>query len=235
MSCPNGYIIFDEECYYYEDIEVLIDFTKENVNLEGFHPLLIGHQVWKNNHLHQLNLENLNINHIPESVNKLRKLEYLNLNNNKIESLPNTLCEIYPNLQNLQIFNNFLCPPYLKCFDFVADQNIDNCEKNYCPYGNIEIKGECYFEKDISILNDFIIQNQSLSEKQPLDIGIQKWKNMRLYYLYLGVNQLTQIPESICDIVPNLKTFNISQNNVCQPYPKCIEDYIGEQNTTDCP
>ena len=70
--------------------------------------------------------------------------------------------------------------------------------------------------------------------RQPLEIGIQKWKNMRLYYLYLGVNQLTTVPESVCEILPKLKTFNISQNNICPPYPECIEDIIGEQNLTNC-
>ena len=123
----------------------------------------------------------------------------------------------------------------MKCFDFIAKQNTKNCKSSYCPYDNIEINGECYFEKDISILKDFILQNNSLSEREPLDIGIQKWKNMRLHYLYLGVNQITNVPESICDILPNLKTFNISQNNICDSYPQCIENYIGKQNTTKCP
>ena len=76
--------------------------------------------------------------------------------------------------------------------------------------------------------------NKSLTGRTPLDIGVQKWKNMRLYYLYLGVNELTAVPESICEIIPELKTFNISQNNICPPYPECIEDIIGEQNLTNC-
>jgi len=63
---------------------------------------------------------------------------------------------------------------------------------------------------------------------------VQKWKNMRLHYLYLGVNQLTAVPESVCGILPELKTLNISQNNICPPYPECIEDIIGEQNLTNC-
>ena len=58
---------------------------------------------------------------------------------------------------------------------------------------------------------------------------------MRLDFLYLGVNQLTVIPESVCTISSNLTTFNISQNNVCPPYPDCIEDLVGEQNTSACP
>jgi len=29
--------------------------------------------------------------------------------------------------------------------------------------------------------------------------------------------------------------FNISDNQLCPPYPSCIEDYVGEQDTSDCP
>ena len=195
----------------------------------------MGYQVWKDNRLQQLYLDGLNITSVPESIDNLDRLEYLNLNNNKLETLPENLCNIYSNLKNLEITNNLLCPPYLQCFDFIGYQNTDSCEKSFCPYGYLDIEGECYFEKDVSILNDFISQNNSLDGRQPLEIGIQKWKNMRLNYLYLGVNQLTAVPESVCGILPQLKTFNISQNNICQPYPVCVEKYIGEQDGTNCP
>jgi len=235
LSCPEGYVVFDEKCYYFDDLQVLIDFTKINDSIQAYHPLLLGYQVWENNRLQQLLLNGLNITKIPESIENLEHLIYLNLNNNKLESLPETLCNIYPHFKSLEITNNLLCPPYLECFDYVGHQNTENCEYSFCPYGYLDIDGECYFEKDISTLQDFISMNESLTGRTPLDIGVQKWKNMRLHYLYLGVNQLTTIPESVCEMMPQLKTFNISQNNICQPYPVCVEEYIGEQDGTNCP
>ena len=235
VSCPEGYVIFDDKCYYYSDLEVLIDFTVINPNLKSYHPLLLGIQVWKNNRLQQLNLDGLGILVIPENIHILDHLENLNLNNNKLEVLPENLCKIYSNLKSLEITNNLLCPPYLQCFDFIGHQNTENCEHSFCPFGYLDMEEECYYEKDIAMLQDFISQNESLSGRQPLDIGVQKWKNMRLHYLYLGVNQLTTIPESICKIIPQLKTFNISQNNICPPYPACVEEYIGEQDASGCP
>ena len=235
LSCPDGFVVFDDKCYYYDDLQVLIDFTKVNDNLQAYHPLLLGYQVWKNNRLQQLFLDELNITKIPESIDKLDHLIYLNLNNNKLESLPQTLCNIYPNFKNLDITNNLLCPPYLECFDYVGHQNTENCEYSFCPYGYLDIDGDCYFEKDVTMLQDFVKQNTSLSGRTPLDIGVQKWKDMRLHYLYLGVNELTTIPESVCEIIPQLKTFNISQNNICPPYPACVEEYMGEQDGTNCP
>ena len=52
--------------------------------------------------------------------------------------------------------------------------------------------------------------------------------------LSLSSNQLTGIiPDEICnqgDSTPNLQ-----YNQLCPPYPSCVEDYVGEQDTSDCP
>ena len=52
--------------------------------------------------------------------------------------------------------------------------------------------------------------------------------------LYLNNNQLSGIiPDEICnqgDSSPDL-----SNNQLCPPYPSCIEDYVGNQDTSDCP
>jgi hypothetical protein len=54
--------------------------------------------------------------------------------------------------------------------------------------------------------------------------------------LGLKNNQLTgEIPESICDLnISWINDFSISNNQLCPPYPSCIEDYVGEQDTTNC-
>ena len=68
--------------------------------------------------------------------------------------------------------------------------------------------------------------NNQLTGPIPPEIG----NLINLSHLFLNNNQLTgEIPNSICDIYPNLDTFDISDNNLCPPYPECIEDYIGEQ------
>ena len=56
--------------------------------------------------------------------------------------------------------------------------------------------------------------------------------------LILSGNQLTgEIPESICDLNINFNnsSFNITNNQLCPPYPSCIEDVVGEQDTSGCP
>ena len=56
--------------------------------------------------------------------------------------------------------------------------------------------------------------------------------------LHLNSNNLTgAIPESICGLDLNWSSssdFNISNNQLCPPYPLCVENYAGEQDTNNC-
>ena len=51
-------------------------------------------------------------------------------------------------------------------------------------------------------------------------------------------NELSgEIPSSICNLDMNWSdpnNFNIYENQFCPPYPECIEDYVGEQDTSEC-
>jgi Leucine-rich repeat (LRR) protein len=54
--------------------------------------------------------------------------------------------------------------------------------------------------------------------------------------LDLKMNQLTgEIPETICDLILDWEWSAIHNNQLCPPYPSCVEDYVGEQDTSDCP
>ena len=79
------------------------------------------------------------------------------------------------------------------------------------------------------------LSNNQLTGSIPSKIG----NLTNLTGLNLAYNQLTgEIPESICDLNINWSNsgfFSISNNQFCPPYPSCIEDYVGEQDTSDCP
>jgi hypothetical protein len=66
---------------------------------------------------------------------------------------------------------------------------------------------------------------------------------VNLEVLILIGNQLNgEIPESICNLSIDWdgindwgdNIFNISYNQLCPPYPECIEDYIKYQDTSEC-
>jgi hypothetical protein len=64
-----------------------------------------------------------------------------------------------------------------------------------------------------------------------------------LEILKLDNNQLTgYIPESICDLTLQFNGWNnlfgedfaVYNNQLCAPYPDCVDAYVGLQNTTNC-
>ena len=103
VTCPDVYVLFDEQCYYYKDLAVLIDFTSSNPSIENYHPLKLGYQSWKDNRLQLLFMSGMNITTIPESIHNLDHLEHLNISHNNLMTLPNSLCEIYPNLKGIDL------------------------------------------------------------------------------------------------------------------------------------
>ena len=88
---------------------------------------------------------------------------------------------------------------------------------------------------NLTNLTDLNLSYNQLSGSIPPEIG----NLTNLTRLNLRYNQLNgEIPESICDL--NIEwssswSFNISNNQLCPPYPSCIEDYMGTQDTSDCP
>ena len=73
------------------------------------------------------------------------------------------------------------------------------------------------------------LHDNQLTGSIPPEIG--NLTNLEVLSLY--GNQLSGIiPDEICnqgDSSPNL-----SNNQLCPPYPSCVEPFVGEQDTSDC-
>ena len=73
------------------------------------------------------------------------------------------------------------------------------------------------------------LSDNELTGSIPPEIG----QLTNLFSFGLSNNQLSGIiPEEICNIGDT--TPSLSNNQFCPPYPSCIEDYVGEQDTTNC-
>ena len=141
---------------------------------------------------------------IPPEIGNLTNLTWLYLSNNQLTG------PIPPETGNL---NNLI----------------------YLDLGSNQLTGSIPPEiGNLTNLEWLYLSNNQLTEEIPLEIG-----NLNnLIYLDLFNNQLTgEIPENICDLNINWSSssyFSISNNQLCPPYPSCIEDYVGYQDTTNC-
>jgi hypothetical protein len=83
---------------------------------------------------------------------------------------------------------------------------------------------------NLTNLEGLRLNNNQLTGSIPSEIG----NLTNLTSLFLNYNQLTgEIPENICNLVENNCYINFSNNQLCPPYPSCIED-VGVQDTTNC-
>ena len=97
---------------------------------------------------------------------------------------------------------------------------------------------------DLNYLTSIHLNDNQFTGEIPPEIGNLNY----LTRLHLNDNQLTGVPEgynevtgeisaTLCDLNFNWSDssiFNISNNKLCPPYPPCIEEYLGVQETTDC-
>ena len=88
---------------------------------------------------------------------------------------------------------------------------------------------------NLTNLTELDLEGNQLTGSIPSEIG----NLTNLESMYLSNNQLTgEIPIEICnlnvELMVLLERFNITINQLCPPYPSCVEDYVGEQDTSNC-
>ena len=108
---------------------------------------------------------------------------------------------------------------------------------------NNQLTGEIPPEiENLTNLKYLYLNDNLLTGEIPSEIG----ELSNLKRLKLSRNKFSgEIPESICDLSNidfNYNYFGVNlgpyleveDNQLCPPYPSCVEDYIGDQNITNC-
>jgi len=180
----------------------------------------------------QISLAIPNNNHltgsIPPEIGNLTNLTYLNLGHNKLTGeIPSEIGNL-TNLTYLHLGGNELTGEIPS-----EIWNLTNLT-SMMLYNN-ELTGSIPSEiGNLTDLSYLELQENQLSGEIPSEIG-----DHNMVYLLLNDNQLSgEIPENICEFTnldySNSGIFNISNNQLCPTYPSCIEDYVGEQDTSNC-
>ena len=155
-----------------------------------------------------------------------------------------SMCE--PTCSNPEFDPDILCPDvcvggcfcnsgFIFLYDNYWDQNYNICipiedcpEEPLCDEGYTEIDGECYYQSDLDVLQDFIDNSQGgnnppPSDLSPIELCSQVWIYGRLVNLYCSGDDLEQdesyidfeldIPESIGNLT-SLMSFGLEYNNL---------------------
>ena len=101
----------------------------------------------------QLNLNNMSLDSIPNSIIDLDSLKILYLSNNQIEFLPEDICNLNDQLDSLDVSNNLLCNPHVPIC-------ITNLEPTLTAF--FASQSDCSFQMsdgDGTFLNRMILDN----------------------------------------------------------------------------
>jgi Leucine-rich repeat (LRR) protein len=221
-SCEEGEVMLWNECYSIEYTTEL-DLSYNGVTGE------ISPEIGNLTNLTSLILkENQLYGGIPPEIGNLTSLTDLDLGGNLLTGEIPSEISYLTNLTILDLGGNQFygeIPP-----EMCNLTNLTELELG----GNLltgEIPPEIYNLVNLTFLH---LEYNQITGSIPYQIG----NLSTLIWLNFVHNQLTgEIPSSICELDINWSSpdnFNINYNQICPPYPSCVEEYVGEQDTTNC-
>ena len=221
-NCNDGEVELWGECY---SIENTIELDLSYIGITGEIPPEIGNLI----NLSSLILkENQLSGEIPPEIGYLTDLTQLDLGGNQFTGeIPPEIGSL-TNLNILDLAGNQLTGPLPAEIGNLA--NLTELE-----LGGNQVMGEIPPEiGNLESLTFIHLEYNQFTGEIPAEIG----NLINLVWLNFFHNQLTgEIPSSICNLDMNWSdpnNFNISENQLCPPYPDCIEEYVGDQDTTNC-
>ena len=195
-----------------------------NTNISGNIPISIFYL--KN--LTHLGLSNNKLNgNLPYEIGKLTNLTYLNLwNNNFNGSIPKEIGNLI-NLVHLNLSENNFINKIPKEIDNLINLETIGLFNNHIE-GDISL-----ILRNLKNLSYISIYNNKLTG----DLTSLLSELNKLYYLRIDENNFSgKVPAILCNLdidFNNTEYFNISNNNLCPPFPDCIKNNIGIQKNCE--
>ena len=194
----------------------------------GDNPIVpIPEEIWLLTGLTNLFLYKLDsdseLTQLPDGIQNLTNLEGLYLHGNALSAIPEGISSLV-NQKHLWLSENQLLDGIPAWIGGLT--NLKRLE-----LGNNQLTGT--IPSEIGNLTNLIylyLYNNEITGEIPTEIS----NLTNLTYLKLYSNQLTgAMSESICNLNLDWSDsyyFNISNNQLCPPYPACIDDNVGEQD-----
>jgi len=246
------FVEYDGQCFNQEDLNVLQDMIDINDSFSGLEPLEIGSQIWRGEHgfrrLEALSFRdyenvpseyndhdgNADIDLIPESIGNFDELGWLNLSNTPIESIPESIADLDA-LRTLVWDDASLTGS--------IPSELGNMNSlHFLSLQNNELTGSIPSELGYLNLGHLWLKKNQLTGEVPYEIWsmtpVSESGTPQNLSLILRENELSGIiPEEICELDHNWNNYDlidIRNNNFCAPYPSCLVNRMGQQDTTNC-
>jgi Leucine-rich repeat (LRR) protein len=246
----SGWVSLWGEYYFIDDTDSLII---HGGGLTGQIPLEIGNLT----NLTILSLVDnpLLTGPIPMEVGNLTNLTHLDLSNNSLTGeIPFTLGYLTSieletgmyKLTHLDLSGNQLtgviAPQMMELASLIHLDLSHNQITGEIPTG--DWLGEGPGIGDLNYLTSIHLNDNQFTGDIPPEIGNLNYltklhlNDNQFTGVAVGYNEITgDLEETICNLNLNWSDssiFNISNNKLCPPYPPCIEEYLGVQDTTNC-
>tara|TARA_B110000438_G_scaffold238237_1_gene235944 strand:- start:11 stop:994 length:984 start_codon:yes stop_codon:yes gene_type:complete len=215
----------------YKTVELFGEYysVENTTKLDLNNRMLIGHFPPKIFELVKLTLLDLSFNQfngeIPLELASMSDLRILNLNANQfVGSIPPELGYMIK-LNELKLSMNQISG--------AIPQSITNLENLTNINLSInQLSGLIPFDFDnLTNLNYLNLSNNKLTGSVPSELGnFQNLIELKLYR-----NSLSgALPETFCDLSETNCSISLYNNQICPPYPSCIQEIMGEQETSNC-
>ena len=211
-----------DECY---SIENTTELDLSYIGVTGEIPPEIGNLI----NLSSLILkENQLSGEIPPEISYLTNLTQLDLGGNQFTGEIPPEISYLTNLNILDLAGNQLTgalPPEIGTLTNLTELEL----------GGNQVTGAIPPEIGNLVSLTFIhLEYNQFTGEIPPEIG----NLTNLIWLNFVHNQLSgEIPASICNLDMNWSdpnNFNIYENQLCPPYPDCVAEFVGEQDTSNC-
>ena len=160
---------------------------------------------------------------ISSEIGELINLTNLNLSINQISS------EIPAEIGNLTGLN-YLSLGVNQLTGEISSEIGNLTNLTYLDLGGNQLTGEIPTEiGNLTSLGFLFLNDNQLTGEIPSEIG----NIPDLGTLFLMDNQLSGIPDEFCNWNSNF-SFYLFNNHFCPPYPECVQENIGAQDTTNC-
>lgn len=221
----------------------LVSLTR--LGLDGNQISILPGSIGNLTNLQSLLLSDNNLISIPSEIGGMVSLVSLDIDGNELTEIPLEFCDL-PSLEDVDFrYNPITTIPSeignltnLKWLDLHRCDitsippeigNLVNLEMLNLSWNESDLTGEIPVEiGNLANLKQLFLEHNNLTGSIPSEIG----NLVNLEKLYLNSNILSGlIPESLCSLDLDIRIWD---NALCPPYPSCIEENIGNQNTENC-